>query len=37
MEQEESAMLVTKAKYHNLGRNQGKNQADKKENNKVPP
>ena len=37
MEQGESAMLVTKAKYHNRGRNQGKNQADKKGKNKVPP
>ena len=37
MEQGESAMLVTEVKYHNRGRNQGKNQADKKGKNKVPP
>ena len=30
MEQGESAMLVTEAKYENRGRNQGKNQDDKK-------
>ena len=37
MEQAESAMLVTEVKYHNRGRNQGNNQADKKGKNKVPP
>ena len=37
MELGESAMLVTEAKYHNRGRNQGKNQAHKKGKNKVPP
>ena len=37
MEQEESAMLVTEAKYQNQGRNQSKNQASKKGKNKVPP
>ena len=37
MEQGESAMLVTEVKYHNRGRNQGKNQADKKGKNKVLP
>ena len=36
-EQGESAMLVIEAKYHNRGRNQCKNQADKKGKNKVPP
>ena len=30
MEQGENAMLVTEAKYQNRGRNQGKNQVDKK-------
>ena len=37
MEQGGSEMLVTEAKYQNRGRNQDKNQADKKEKNKVPP
>ena len=37
MEQGESAMLVTEAKYHNRVRNQSKNQADKKGENKIPP
>ena len=37
MEEGKSVMLVTKVKYHNRGRNQGKNQADKKGKNKVPP
>ena len=37
MEQGESAVLVTEVKYENRGRNQGKNQADKKGKNKVPP
>ena len=36
MEQEECVMLVTEAKYHNQGRNQSKNQANKKGKNKVP-
>ena len=37
MEQGESGTLVTEEKYQNRGRNQGKNQADKKGKNKVPP
>ena len=37
MEQGESVMLVTEAKYQNRGRNRSKNQANKKGKNKVPP
>ena len=37
MKQEESAMQVIEVKYHNQGRNQSKNQANKKGETKYHP